>query len=88
MYAAWAEAPGELLPKLAKHVTVQAAMLRPEEARETWGLLPEHRALGGNLVREPGLEAGRGRAPAMERKADVIDRWSKARGVKPPRRTP
>jgi hypothetical protein len=34
------------------------ARVRPEEARETWGLRPEHRAMAGKLGRGRGLESG------------------------------
>jgi hypothetical protein len=58
VYAAYAEAPHEVLAKMSKEIIRGSAKLRPEEARKTWGQLPEHRALAGNLGRGRGAEAG------------------------------
>lgn len=71
VYTVWIEAPHELLEKVNKQLVVKAAMLRPDEARETWGMRPEHRAMAGTLGQGPGAEAGRdtGRAPLARRTA-------------------
>lgn len=50
VWAVYVDAPHELLEKLTKERVVRAAQLRPD--RETWGKLPEQRALGAGLVRE------------------------------------
>ena len=65
VYAAWVAAPHEALQAAAKTMVVQSARLRPD--RETWGMLPEHRALAGKLGQGAGMEAGGG-APAPKRK--------------------
>lgn len=44
VYAAWAEAPHEVLQKAVKLFSVLEARIDPERARETWGLRPEHQA--------------------------------------------
>lgn len=65
-YAAWADAPHEVLQKAMKHFIVQEAKLDPERARATWGLRPEHQALNKGL----GQEGGHGQAadiPSMPR---------------------
>lgn len=69
VYTVWAEAPIETLTKMNKQLVQKSAMLRPDEARETWGMLPEHQAMSGGLGRGPGLEAGRaaGKAPQAQR---------------------
>jgi hypothetical protein len=52
VYAAYLDGPGEDTFKEAhRQVVVQSARLRPDRA--TWGLLPEHRALGQGLVNPP-----------------------------------
>lgn len=58
VYAAFADAPHDVLDKLNREMVVKSAMIDPEEARATWGTLPEHRAMAGNLGRGAGLEAG------------------------------
>jgi hypothetical protein len=52
VYAVYLNAPHELLEKAHKQMVIGAARLRPD--RETWGLLPEHQALGRGLVKGPG----------------------------------
>jgi hypothetical protein len=59
VYAAWVDAPHELLEKITKQIVIKSAQLRPEEARETWGLRPEHQHMTGGLGAGPGLETGR-----------------------------
>lgn len=54
VYAAWADAPHEILQKMMKHFVVQEARLDPARARATWGLKPEHRALNRGLGQEGG----------------------------------
>ena len=68
VYAAYADAPHEVLGKLNKQMVIKGAMIDPEEARKTWGLAPEHVAMAGNLGRGPGLEAGNKAAMAPERR--------------------
>jgi hypothetical protein len=58
VYALYCEAPHELLEKMNKQMVINTARLRPEEARETWGLRPEHVAMAGQLGRGAGAEAG------------------------------
>lgn len=50
VWAVYVDAPHELLGKMTKERVVRAAQLRPD--RETWGKLPEQRALGAGLVQE------------------------------------
>lgn len=65
-YAAWVRAPFEVLDKVSAVMARQVARIDPEEARKTWGLRPEHRALAGNL--ETGGAPPPGRQPsALER---------------------
>lgn len=59
VFAAWVDAPHEFLEKVNKAFVVKSAQLRPEEARETWGLRPEHQHMSGGLGAGPGLESGR-----------------------------
>lgn len=59
VFAAWVDAPHELLEKVNKQMVIKSAQLRPEEARETWGLRPEHQHMAGGLGAGPGLESGR-----------------------------
>ena len=59
VWALYVDAPHQLLEKLAKDRVVRAAHLRPD--RETWGKLPEQRALGAGLVQEDGGSADFGR---------------------------
>jgi hypothetical protein len=67
VWAAYAEAPHELLQKLNAELVKKSAMLDPEEARATWGVAPEHVAMAGRLGRGRGLEAGEhaGTAPQV-----------------------
>lgn len=58
VYAAYAEAPHEVLARLNKEMVIKGAMIDPEEARKTWGTAPEHVAMSKGLGRGPGLEAG------------------------------
>ncbi len=58
VWAAYAEAPMDVLKKANEEMIKAQARVRPEEARETWGLRPEHRAMAGNLARGRGLESG------------------------------
>jgi hypothetical protein len=44
VWAILAEAPADVLDKLADHFAINEAARDPERARETWGLLPEHQA--------------------------------------------
>jgi hypothetical protein len=64
VYAILAEAPGERLEKLLDHFTMMEAVIDPERARATWGLLPEHTARAGALEQEtqqyiPPIPSGR-----------------------------
>lgn len=45
VYAAWADAPHQLLREAMKQLAIQEARIDPERARESWGLRPEHQAL-------------------------------------------
>lgn len=45
-----ANSPGDVLEKLDKELVMKGAMAYPD--RETWGLLPEHQRMAGNLVTE------------------------------------
>jgi hypothetical protein len=58
VYAAYAEAPHQVLEKLSKQLVIKGAMVDPEGARETWGQLPEHAAMAGKLGQGAGMEAG------------------------------
>lgn len=58
VYAAFADAPHEHLEKLMSAVVKAEVKLRPEDARATWGLLPEHQVLSGGLAGK-----GSGHAP-------------------------
>jgi hypothetical protein len=85
VYALWAEAyvHHEHLEHLSAQLVRKSAQLRPEEARKTWGRLPEHRAMAGSLGKGPGLEAGgkAGAAPATDRtKANMARVRDLARG--------
>lgn len=52
VYAAYLDGPGEeLLRKAHQQAVIGAARLRPD--RDTWGLEPDHRALGQGLVGQP-----------------------------------
>lgn len=64
VYAAYAEAPHEVLTKLNKQMVIKGAMIDPDEARKTWGTAPEHVAMAGTLGRGSGLEAGNRAAQA------------------------
>lgn len=79
VYAVWIEAPHEALEKASSHMIKATARLRPEEARETWGMRPEHQAMAGRLGRGPGLEAGAGRAPTVGPRGDTesaVQEWA------------
>jgi hypothetical protein len=69
VYAAYADAPHEVLVKLNKQMVVKGAMIDPDEARKTWGVAPEHVAMAGGLGRGPGLEAGNAAAMAPPARA-------------------
>lgn len=69
VYASYAEAPHEVLTNLNKQMVIKGAMIDPDEARETWGVAPEHVAMAGNLGRGPGLEAGNAAAMAPQTRA-------------------
>jgi hypothetical protein len=74
VYAVWIDAPHELLEKAQATMVRQIARLRPEEARETWGLRPEHQAMAGKLGK-----GGAGAAPVVGPKPSTqqdIDRWA------------
>lgn len=64
VYAVWIDAPHELLEKANAQMVRTQARIRPEEARETWGMRPEHRAMAGRLGTGRGAESGVGQAPA------------------------
>jgi hypothetical protein len=66
VWAVYADAPHETLKKLHEEMVKKSAMLRPEEARETWGVAPEHVAMAGRLGRGQGLEAGNNAAAAPQ----------------------
>lgn len=55
VWALYVDAPHQLLEKMTKERVIRAAQLRPD--RETWGKLPEQRALGAGLVQENGKPA-------------------------------
>lgn len=54
VYAAWADAPHELLEKLMQQLVIQEAKLDPARARETWGLRPEHQMLNKGMGQSGG----------------------------------
>ncbi|MDF2822809.1 MAG: hypothetical protein K0R68_217 [Mycobacterium sp.] len=78
VYAVWIDAPHEMLEKAQATMVRQIARLRPEEARETWGLRPEHQAMAGKLGK-----GAQGAAPtvgpASSSQAE-IDRWVATQG--------
>lgn len=49
VYAAYADAPHDVLKELMAGVVKAEARLRPQDARATWGLTPEHQAMAGKL---------------------------------------
>lgn len=49
-WAAYVDAPHELLEHAARQVVIGTARLRPD--RESWGRLPEHRAMAGVFAGE------------------------------------
>lgn len=59
VWALYVDAPHSLLKDMSKERVIRAAQLRPD--RETWGKLPEQRALGAGLVQEEGPAAGLGK---------------------------
>lgn len=59
VYAILAEAPGDRLEKLMDHFTTMEAVIDPERARATWGLLPEHTS------RTSALEKGEQHIPPL-----------------------
>lgn len=90
----WAEAAThhDHLENLTAKLVRKSAQLRPKEARETWGRLPEHKALAGNMGKGPGLEAGghAGAAPPASDKskanlAKVRDWASRQNNLRRPR---
>lgn len=52
VWAIYVDAPHSVLKEMARERVVRAAQLRPD--RETWGKLPEQRALGAGLVQNNG----------------------------------
>ena len=71
VYAAYAEAPHQMLQEITKQMAIKEAMIDPEGARETWGRRPEHIAMAGHLGRGPGLEAGTQAGTAPEVRARI-----------------
>jgi len=64
VYALWLEAPeGDRVRSVARQLEQKAAMIRPEEARETWGRSAVAQALSGGLGRGAGAESGGGGPP-------------------------
>lgn len=57
-YAVWIDAPYEALEKANVEMVKAMARLRPEAARETWGLLPQHQAMTGKLGRQQAPHVG------------------------------
>lgn len=89
VYAVWIDAPHELLEKANAQMVRTQARIRPEEARETWGLRPEHRAMAGRLGSGRGAEAGAGQAPAMGPTRDTegaIKAWAAQQAARRPAR--
>lgn len=78
VWAAYAEAPMDVLKKAAEEMVKAQARVRPQEARETWGLRPEHRAMAGTLGRGRGLESGAaGLGPSVGAKDATgdVEKW-------------
>lgn len=63
VYAAWADAPHEVLQKAMREFTIREAKIDPVRARKTWGLRPEHQAMSRGL----GQQGGHGEAPEVPR---------------------
>jgi hypothetical protein len=89
--AVWAcamDAPYNELKAANAEMTKAMARVRPEQARATWGMLPEHQVQAGRLGRGPGLESGAADLPpsAGGRTAADIDRWTQERLKKRPAR--
>jgi len=61
VYAAFLEAPHEVLEKAAKQLAIEEAKIDPERARATWGLRPEHQAMSKGI----GNQGGYGQASAL-----------------------
>lgn len=74
VWALYVDAPHSLLKDLAKERVVRAAQLRPD--RDSWGKLPEQRALGAGLVQEEVPQVGPGR-PGPPLPADFQRRLKK-----------
>lgn len=58
VWSLWVEAPD--LQEFNRVFLMRSAMLRPEEARRTWGKTGVHAALSGGLGTGRGAEAGGG----------------------------
>lgn len=88
--AAWAcviDAPYEALKAAMQQMTKGMARIRPEAARATWGLLPEHQAAAGRLGQGPGLEAGAANMPPTTRGSNTaaeVDQWVRQRMARQP----
>lgn len=77
VYALWLELPEEArVKKFAAQLERRGAMLRPEEARRTWGRTPVQRALAGDLGQGPAASAG---APDPATLRATWDRLQKTR---------
>lgn len=86
VYAVWIDAPHELLEKASAQMVRTQARIRPEDARETWGVLPEHKAHAGRLGQGRGAESGAGVAPAVGPRKDTeaeIRQWAARHGQRP-----
>jgi hypothetical protein len=84
VYAAYADAPHQVLEQLNRQIVIKEAMIDPEGARETWGRRPEHAALAGKLGRGAGVEAGNPAAMAPTQRPGSPRRPTIPQTARPP----
>lgn len=60
LYAILAEAPHDRLEGMMNAMITGSAMADPDEARETWGLQPEHQAVAMKPSQAPSVKPGGG----------------------------
>jgi hypothetical protein len=89
VWAAYMDAPHQVLEKAQAQMIKAMARARPEEARETWGLRPEHRAMTGQLDSGPGAAPATGPVAAKDAEIDSwVRRQAQQRAARRPGRTP
>lgn len=83
VYTAWIDAPYEVLQKANVEMVKAIARLRPKEARETWGLLPEHQAMSGKLGKQQAPRTGPGGGTDKDIRA-----WQQQQALQRAKRSP